>query len=156
MNQYFMKIQYTAQMSFFSPFFLTFAEACEMGHRSISPYFLSCWRSQPSQCWGHHLMKQEFSFVFQTRYIENQAHMCSVAKLYPTLCNPMDCSLPGSSVHGISRQEYRSRLPFPSPGIFPIQGLNPHLLCFLYWQADSLPLSHLRRLMVSTIILSAC
>ena len=24
-----------------------------------------------------------------------------VAQLYPTLCNPMDCSLPGSSVHGI-------------------------------------------------------
>ena len=27
--------------------------------------------------------------------------MCEVAQLYPTLCNPMDCSLPGSSVHGI-------------------------------------------------------
>ena len=24
-----------------------------------------------------------------------------VAQLYPTLCNPMDCSLPGSSIHGI-------------------------------------------------------
>ena len=24
-----------------------------------------------------------------------------VAQLYPTFCNPMDCSLPGSSVHGI-------------------------------------------------------
>ena len=24
-----------------------------------------------------------------------------VAKLRPTLCGPMDCSLPGSSVHGI-------------------------------------------------------
>ena len=26
---------------------------------------------------------------------------CSVAQLCPTLCDPMDCSLPGSSVHGI-------------------------------------------------------
>ena len=25
----------------------------------------------------------------------------SVAQLCPTLCDPMDCSLPGSSVHGI-------------------------------------------------------
>ena len=25
------------------------------------------------------------------------------AKLYPTLCNPIDCSLPDSSVHGISQ-----------------------------------------------------
>ena len=24
-----------------------------------------------------------------------------VAQLYPTLCDPMDCSLPGSSIHGI-------------------------------------------------------
>ena len=28
---------------------------------------------------------------------------CSVAKLYPTLCDPMDCILTGSSVHGISQ-----------------------------------------------------
>ena len=27
---------------------------------------------------------------------------CSAAQLCPTLCDPMDCSLPGSSVHGIS------------------------------------------------------
>ena len=27
--------------------------------------------------------------------------MCSVTQLCLTLCNPMDCSLPGSSVHGI-------------------------------------------------------
>ena len=26
---------------------------------------------------------------------------CLVAQSYPTLCNPMDCRLPGSSVHGI-------------------------------------------------------
>ena len=26
-----------------------------------------------------------------------------VAQSCPTLCNPMDCSLPGSSVHGISQ-----------------------------------------------------
>ena len=28
---------------------------------------------------------------------------CLVAHLCPTLCNPMDCSPPGSSVHGISQ-----------------------------------------------------
>ena len=28
---------------------------------------------------------------------------CSVAKLCPTLCDPMDCSPPGSSVRGISQ-----------------------------------------------------
>ena len=35
----------------------------------------------------------------------------------PTLCNPMDCSSPGSSVHGIlSKQEYWNGLPCPPPG----------------------------------------
>ena len=33
-----------------------------------------------------------------------------------SICDPMDCSPPGSSVHGFSRQEYWSGLPFPSPG----------------------------------------
>ena len=28
-------------------------------------------------------------------------------------------------------------------GVFPTQGLNLHLLCLLYWQTDSLPLSQL-------------
>ena len=27
-------------------------------------------------------------------------------------------------------------------GIFPDQGSNPRFLCLLYWQADTLPLSH--------------
>ena len=29
--------------------------------------------------------------------------VCSVAKSCPTLCNPMDCSPPGSSVYGTSQ-----------------------------------------------------
>ena len=33
----------------------------------------------------------------------------------PTLSDPMDRSLPGSSVHGFSRQEYCSGLPLPFP-----------------------------------------
>ena len=41
-------------------------------------------------------------------------------------CKPMDCSLPGFM--GFPRQEYWSRLPFPSPGIFLTQGSNPGLL----------------------------
>ena len=31
-------------------------------------------------------------------------HTHSVAQLCPTLCDPMDCSPPGSSVHGISQE----------------------------------------------------
>ena len=46
----------------------------------------------------------------------------------PTLCNPVDCSLPGSSVHGISRQEYWSGLPYPFPGDLPDPGIEPSSL----------------------------
>ena len=39
------------------------------------------------------------------------------------------------------RQEYWSGLLFAPPGYLPDPGLNPHFL--LYWQVDSLQLSHL-------------
>ena len=58
---------------------------------------------------------------------------------WPTRCDPIDCSPPGSSV-GVSRQEYQSRWPFLSPGIFLTQGSNSRLLCLLHWQVGSLPL----------------
>ena len=37
-----------------------------------------------------------------------------VTQLCPTPSDPMDCSLPGSSIHGFSRQEYWSGVPLPS------------------------------------------
>ena len=47
----------------------------------------------------------------------------------------MDCSPPGSSVLGISKQEYWSGLPFPSPGDLPDPGIEPRSPAL---QADSL------------------
>jgi len=58
------------------------------------------------------------------------AVLCLVAHYCPIVCDPMDCSLPGSSVHGLLQQEYWSGLPCPPPGDLPTQGLNPgHLHC---------------------------
>ena len=48
---------------------------------------------------------------------------CLFTQSRPTLCNPMDCSLPGSSVHGISQA--RSGKPFPSPGDLSHPGIKP-------------------------------
>ena len=42
-----------------------------------------------------------------------------------TLCDPMDCRLPGSSVHGISRQESWSGLPFSAPENLLDPGIEP-------------------------------
>ena len=47
----------------------------------------------------------------------------------------------GSSVHGILRQEYWNGCHALLQGIFLTQGLNPHLLHLLQWQAGSLPLA---------------
>ena len=58
-----------------------------------------------------------------------------------TLCNPVDCSLPGSSVMGFSRQEYWSGLPFPSPEDLPDPGIEQGLPWLLYRQTGSLPLA---------------
>ena len=43
-------------------------------------------------------------------------------------CDPMDCSLPGSSVLRSSRQEYWSGQPFPPPGNLPDPGIKPTAL----------------------------
>ena len=53
---------------------------------------------------------------------------CEVAQSCPTLCNPMDCSLPGSSVHGIFQAIVLEWIAISfSRGIFPAQGWNPGL-----------------------------
>ena len=53
---------------------------------------------------------------------------------------PMDCSPPGSSVHGDSPGKDTGVVAALLQGIFPTQASNPHLLCLLHWQAGSLPL----------------
>ena len=57
-----------------------------------------------------------------------------------TVCNPVDCSPPGSSVHGIVQNNGVGGH-FLLQGIFPTQRLNLRLL---HRQEDSLTLSHQR------------
>ena len=54
------------------------------------------------------------------------AVLCLVVQLFLTLCNPMDCSPPGSSVHGDSPGK-NTEVGFHAllQGIFPTQGSNP-------------------------------
>ena len=69
--------------------------------------------------------------------------MCAQSlQLCPVHCDPMDCSLPGSSLHedapgkntGVGCHALLH-------GIFSTQGSNLHLLCLLHWQVGSLPLA---------------
>ena len=53
--------------------------------------------------------------------------LCLVAQSCPALLDPMDCSLPGSSVHGDSPGQNTGICHALLQGIFPTQGSNPGL-----------------------------
>ena len=59
-------------------------------------------------------------------YISLNSYISHIwSQLCLTLCDATDCSLPGSSLHGISQEEYWSGLPFPPPGDLPGPGIEP-------------------------------
>ena len=62
----------------------------------------------------------------------------SVTQLYPTLCSLVNCSLPGSFVHGIIQARILERAATSSSkGSSMPRVLNPHFLHLPHWQADS-------------------
>ena len=71
----------------------------------------------------------------------NRTIVVVCAQSCPAVYNPVAWSPPGSSVHGISRQEYKSGLHFLLQGIIPTQGSNTKSLTsptlagrfFTYW-----------------------
>ena len=58
-----------------------------------------------------------------------------VAQSCKTLCDPMDHSLPGSSVHGVLQTRILEWVAFPTPGDLPKPGIEPRSSAL---QADSL------------------
>ena len=59
-----------------------------------------------------------------------------VAQSCPALCDPMDCSPPGSSVHGISQARILEWAAMLSSGDLPNLGIKPGSPAL---QADSVP-----------------
>ena len=93
---------------------------------------------------GDILTKGAFSFANVNICCCSSSLVASeVAQSCVTLCDPMDCSLPGSK-EPLSPWNFPGKSTgvgchFLLQGIFPTQGLKPGLL---HWQAHSLPLSH--------------
>ena len=91
------------------------------------------------------------NIINELKHLRNILSLCVcvclwVAQSCPTLCDPINCSLPGSSVHGILQARIlKAGCHFLFQGIFPTQGSNP---LFLQWQVDFLPLCHLGRYLV--------
>ena len=66
-------------------------------------------------------------------HARTRVRACSVPQSCLTLCNPMNCSLSSSTVHGIFQVRILEQVAFfPLQGIFPTQGWKLHLLHLLY------------------------
>ena len=73
--------------------------------------------------WKPKESKSSCIYIYQRKWSE-------VAQSCPTLCDPIDCSLPGSSVHEIFQARVLEWVAIPSPDlqrIFLTQGSNPGL-----------------------------
>ena len=68
--------------------------------------------------------------------VEKEGKTSEVAQSCLTLCDPMHCSLPGSSVHGIFEARILEWVAIPSPGDLPNPGIEPRYPAL---QADALP-----------------
>ena len=59
-------------------------------------------------------------------------YMCAkLLQSCPTLCEPMDCSPPGSSVHGILQARILEWVACPPPRDLSNPGIEPPFLCLL-------------------------
>ena len=63
--------------------------------------------------------------------------------MYLILCNPIDCSLPGSSVHGILQARILERVSLSSSSESSQPRDRTSVFCVLHWQVGYLPLHHL-------------
>ena len=80
--------------------------------RQTFPQCLLCAR----KCgWHKQDIQQHFRASVHSHRNSMWVHACMVTQSRPTLCEPVDCSPPASSVCWILQQEHWSGLPFPPP-----------------------------------------
>ena len=80
-------------------------------------------RRERTRCWGERLSNKTIHIL-----------CCLAAKSCLTLCNPVDSSLPGSSVYGISQVRIVEWVSISSSRDLPDPGIEPLLLMFLHWR----------------------
>ena len=98
--------------------------------------------SEPPSHYGHQPTLSRAPCAIQ-EVLTSYLFYCLVTQSCPTLCNLVDCSLPGSPVLGISQARILEWVAISTPRDLPDPGMNLSLLCLLHWQVDSLPMSHL-------------
>ena len=78
-------------------------------------------------------------FIFIIIIQVNTVCVCLVAQSCLTLCDSLDCSLPGSSVHGVFQARILEWIALPFPGDLSNPGMEPVSLGIPALQADSFP-----------------
>ena len=101
--------------------------SCPQSFPALGSFQMSQFFASGGQCIGASALKSIFPM-----YAGVGAHS------YPTLCDPMDCSPRGSSVHGILQARVLEWVEFPPP---ESERIPAGLLQLLHWAADSLQLS---------------
>ena len=103
---------------------------------------LSCFLILSSKNYFSHLGH----FLCVYLYVCVQGVLRLVSQSCPTLCSPMHCSMPGSSVHATFQARISERVAISySRASSRLRNPTCVSLHFLCWQADSLPLHHLGR-----------
>ena len=116
----------------------------EMGHDWATE--LNWWHKLyflVSTAWVHTHKDVKTPYTCTSRYTRGTTWSrttCSCAESLQ-LCHSLDCSLPGSSVHGIFSKNTEGDC-WPSPGYLPDPGMEPVSSVSSVLQADSLLLSH--------------
>ena len=118
--------------------------SCPCNHRSeFHLPFQPFWRElfQRPHCWWPHLRLLRALLTVCGGGLTHQ-QLCVRARARSLqFCNPMDCSPPGPSVHGILQARIlEKRCHTLLQGTFQTQGSNLCLFCLLHLQAGSFPL----------------
>ena len=102
--------------------------------RVMIPHLLFLWQMKAAVTW----QIRTFYFIYQ-----NAAAIAAESLQFcPTLCNPMDCSPPGSSVHEILQARILEWVAIPfCRGSSQPRDQTLVFLGLLLWQASSLPLA---------------
>ena len=86
-----------------------------------------------------HVWRAEVEILDMPCKMVDNGCCCLVTQSCPTLCDPIDCSPPGSSPYGISKARILEWVSIP----FSRGSSQPRIKpCLLHWQAYSFLLSH--------------
>ena len=91
--------------------------------------------SSRESSWHTYIYNLFFFRFFSLIGYYNICCCCPVAKSRPALGNPTNCSMPGSSVHGIPQARVLEWVAMPSSRDLPNLGIEPtsHISCIARW-----------------------